>query len=62
MLLSAVYMEKDHHKKGCFGDCVESFCLMCQQQLNVIYVKWMWRYIMLIIIHLPNFIFNKTKL
>lgn len=29
---------------------------------NVIYVKWMWRYIMLIIIHLPNFIFNKTKL
>lgn len=28
----------------------------------VIYVKWMWRYIMLIIIHLPGFIFNKTKL
>lgn len=31
-------------------------------QSNVIYVKWMWRYIMLIIMHLPNFIFNKTKL
>jgi decaprenylphospho-beta-D-erythro-pentofuranosid-2-ulose 2-reductase len=29
---------------------------------NVIYVRWMWRYIMLIIIHLPSFIFNKTKL
>ncbi|MCH9742876.1 MAG: SDR family oxidoreductase [Proteobacteria bacterium] len=29
---------------------------------NVLYVKWMWRYIMLIIIHLPSFIFNKTKL
>lgn len=28
----------------------------------VIYVKWVWRYIMLIIIHLPSFIFNKTKL
>jgi decaprenylphospho-beta-D-erythro-pentofuranosid-2-ulose 2-reductase len=29
---------------------------------SVIYVKWMWRYIMLIIIHLPSFVFNKTKL
>lgn len=29
---------------------------------NEIYVKWMWRYIMLIIIHLPNFVFNRTKL
>lgn len=31
-------------------------------QSNVIYVKWIWRYIMLIIIHLPNVVFNKTKL
>ncbi|CAH9018250.1 SDR family oxidoreductase [Candidatus Nitrosacidococcus sp. I8] len=29
---------------------------------SVIYVKSIWRWIMLIIIHLPNFIFHKTKL
>jgi decaprenylphospho-beta-D-erythro-pentofuranosid-2-ulose 2-reductase len=28
----------------------------------IIYVSPIWRYIMLIIIHLPNFIFNRTKL
>ncbi|CAB1275717.1 SDR family oxidoreductase [Candidatus Nitrosacidococcus tergens] len=29
---------------------------------SVIYVKPIWRWIMLIIIHLPNFIFHRTKL
>lgn len=29
---------------------------------DVVYVKWMWRWIMLIIIHLPEFVFKKLKL
>ncbi|MFA6687248.1 MAG: SDR family oxidoreductase [Desulfuromonas sp.] len=29
---------------------------------NTIYIKWMWRYIMLIIRHLPEAIFKKTNL
>jgi len=29
---------------------------------NVIYVKWMWRWIMLIIQHIPEFIFKRLKL
>jgi short-subunit dehydrogenase len=33
-----------------------------QKRKNVIYVKPVWRMIMLIIIHLPNFIFKRTKL
>jgi short-subunit dehydrogenase len=29
---------------------------------NVIYTPWFWRFIMLVIIHLPAFIFKKLKL
>lgn len=29
---------------------------------DVVYVKWMWRWIMLLITHLPEFIFKKLKL
>ena len=33
-----------------------------QKQRNVIYVKWMWRWIMLIIRHIPEFLFKKMSL
>jgi decaprenylphospho-beta-D-erythro-pentofuranosid-2-ulose 2-reductase len=29
---------------------------------NVVYTLWMWRYIMLIIKHIPEFIFKKMEL
>ena len=29
---------------------------------NIIYVKWMWRWIMLIIRNIPEFMFKKMKL
>jgi short-subunit dehydrogenase len=29
---------------------------------NVVYIKWFWRYIMLIIRNIPEFIFKKLKL
>lgn len=33
-----------------------------QKNRNVIYVKWMWRWIMLIIQHIPEFIFKRTNI
>lgn len=33
-----------------------------EKKKSTIYVKSIWRFIMLIIIHLPNFVFHKTKL
>lgn len=33
-----------------------------QKNKNIIYVKWMWRWIMLIIQHIPEFIFKKMSL
>jgi len=33
-----------------------------KKKKNILYTKWMWRYIMLIIIHIPEFIFKKLKL
>ncbi|MCX8064689.1 MAG: SDR family oxidoreductase [Candidatus Hydrogenedentes bacterium] len=33
-----------------------------QKNKQVVYVKWFWRYIMLIIQHLPRFIFLRTQL
>ena len=33
-----------------------------QQKKNVIYVRWMWRWIMLIIKCIPEFQFKKMKL
>lgn len=32
------------------------------KKLNIIYVKWFWRFIMLIIVHIPEAIFKKLKL
>ena len=32
-----------------------------QKKRNVIYTPWFWRFIMLIIIHIPEFIFKKLK-
>jgi hypothetical protein len=29
---------------------------------SVVYTPWFWRYIMLIILHIPEFIFKKLKL
>ncbi|MFI5125151.1 MAG: SDR family oxidoreductase, partial [Chitinophagales bacterium] len=34
----------------------------CQKKKNVLYVKWFWRYIMLIIKNIPEFQFKKMKL
>lgn len=33
-----------------------------QKKRNVIYIKWMWRWIMLIIKHIPEFIFKRMSL
>lgn len=33
-----------------------------RKKKNTVYVKWMWRYIMLIIQHIPEFIFKKMSL
>ena len=33
-----------------------------QKGVNTLYTKWMWRYIMLIITNLPEFIFKRTNL
>jgi short-subunit dehydrogenase len=33
-----------------------------KRKKQVVYVKWFWRYIMLIIKHLPRFIFYRTQL
>ena len=33
-----------------------------EKKKNVIYVKWFWRYIMLIIKNIPEFQFKKMKL
>ncbi|WP_455198239.1 SDR family oxidoreductase [Kaarinaea lacus] len=33
-----------------------------QNKKNVIYVKWLWRWIMLIIQHIPEFIFKRTSI
>jgi short-subunit dehydrogenase len=33
-----------------------------QKQKNVIYTLWMWRYVMMIIRNIPEFIFKKLKL
>ena len=41
------------------GDCVYNAVV---KQKNVVYVKWFWRWIMLIIKMIPEFIFKKLKL
>lgn len=33
-----------------------------QKNKGVLYSLWVWRYIMLIIVHIPEFVFRKTKL
>jgi len=33
-----------------------------KRKKQVVYVKWFWRYIMLIIQHLPRFVFHRTQL
>lgn len=33
-----------------------------KKKKQVVYVKWFWRYIMLIIQHLPRFVFHRTQL
>ncbi len=33
-----------------------------KRKKDVVYVKWFWRYIMLIIQHLPRFVFHRTQL
>lgn len=33
-----------------------------QNQCNVLYVKWMWRWIMLIIKNIPEFVFKRTSI
>lgn len=40
----------------------ESIYKAVQNKTNVLYVKWMWRYVMLIIKSIPEFIFKKLKL
>ncbi len=33
-----------------------------KKRKDVLYTRWFWRYIMLIIRHIPEFIFKKMKL
>lgn len=33
-----------------------------QNNINVLYTKWMWKYVMLIIKHIPEFIFKKMSI
>ena len=33
-----------------------------EKKRNVVYTPWFWRYIMLIIMHVPEFIFKKMKI
>ena len=43
-------------------DVAEAIYKAVEKNKSVIYVKPVWRFIMLIITHMPSFIFNKTKL
>jgi short-subunit dehydrogenase len=59
-------MTSDLKAKGQKMASVETVALDIVRGLNVhkstIYTPCIWRYIMLIIIHMPNFIFNKLKI
>jgi short-subunit dehydrogenase len=59
-------MTSDLKAKGQKMASVETVALDIVRGLNVhkstIYTPGIWRYIMLIIIHMPNFIFNKLKI
>jgi decaprenylphospho-beta-D-erythro-pentofuranosid-2-ulose 2-reductase len=33
-----------------------------EKRKNVIYIKWLWRWIMLLIMHIPEFLFKRLKL
>ena len=43
-------------------DVASAIVKAAKAKKNVIYVKWFWRYIMLIIKSIPEFIFKKLKL
>lgn len=43
-------------------EVAKAIYLAVEKNKSVIYVKPVWRFIMLIITHVPSFIFNKTKL
>ena len=43
-------------------DAAKAIYSACIKQKNIIYIKWFWRYIMLIIKSIPEFIFKKLSL
>ena len=44
------------------GRVAEDICRAIQKRKNVLYTPWFWKYIMLVIIHMPESIFKKLKL
>ncbi len=44
------------------AEVADAIAVAVSKQRNVIYVRWMWRYIMLIIRHIPEGIFKKMKI
>lgn len=44
------------------ADVADAIFAGVQKKRNVIYVKWFWRWIMLVIVSIPEFIFKKKKL
>ena len=44
------------------GEVAEKIRKAIAKKKNVIYVRWMWRWIMLLIMHIPEFIFKRMKL
>ncbi|MCB0847862.1 MAG: short-chain dehydrogenase, partial [Bacteroidetes bacterium] len=44
------------------AEVAKSIYQAVQSRKNVLYTRWMWRYIMLIIRNIPEFVFKKLSL